>query len=75
MSTVADECGEIAGDIRRARNRAGFGAKPSIEERGTKAPSSLRNYGSALRSGARVTTESMSAIALTMNRAVIGVPS
>ena len=33
------------------------------------------HQGSALRSGARVTTESMSAIALTMNRAVIGVPS
>ena len=32
-------------------------------------------HGSALRSGARVTTASMSAIALTMNRAVIGVPS
>src|SRR5205085_485779 len=33
------------------------------------------HQGSALRSGARVTTESMSAIALTMNRAVMGVPS
>src|SRR5947208_17107043 len=33
------------------------------------------HQGSALRSGARVTTASMSAIALTMNRAVIGVPS
>ena len=32
-------------------------------------------YGKALRSGARVTTASMSAIALTIKRAVIGVPS
>src|SRR5271166_1390092 len=32
-------------------------------------------YGSALRNGARVTKASMSAIALTMNRSVIGVPS
>jgi hypothetical protein len=35
----------------------------------------LFSQGSALRSGARVTTESMSAIALPMKRAVIGVPS
>src|SRR5216683_5180795 len=33
------------------------------------------HQGSALRSGARVTTASISAIDLTMNRAVIGVPS
>ena len=33
------------------------------------------DYGKALRSGARVTTDSMSAIALPMKRAVIGVPS
>ena len=32
-------------------------------------------HGSAFFSGARVTTESMSAIALTMKRAVTGVPS
>ena len=35
----------------------------------------LGRHGSAFLSGARVTTASMSAIALTMNRAVIGVPS
>jgi hypothetical protein len=39
--------------------------------------SMVKNYGhgSAFFNGERVTTESMSAIALTMKRAVIGVPS
>src|SRR5580704_17556049 len=42
---------------------------------GPRVRKALRIYGSAFLSGARVTTASMSAIALTMKRAVIGVPS